>query len=143
MKHAHPSVPQDLRESMSRTVAYALDFVLDTLDFSPDETVLPQNEHELRKQDTADPIPSEIYAVLLWNDEKHSFNEVIHHVKDSTGCTIEEATRIANCIDQEVRTFCILVGISTSPNIKTGSRSHRAVIDYPALTSHISSDRAD
>lgn len=105
IKPTYPSVPQDLRDSMSRTVAYALDFVLDTLDFSPDETVLPQNEHELRKQDTADPIPSELYAVLLWNDEKHSFDEFVHHVKDSTGCTIEEATRIAKCIDLEVRMF--------------------------------------
>jgi E3 ubiquitin-protein ligase UBR1 len=87
---------------MSRTVAYALDFVLDTLDYSPDDATPPHDEHELRTQPTAEPVSKEYFAVLLWNDDKHSFEEVIHNVSDATGCSREVASDIVYRIDDEV-----------------------------------------
>ncbi|TDL22308.1 hypothetical protein BD410DRAFT_256866 [Rickenella mellea] len=99
----HPnraSVPPELFESMSRTVAYALDFLLDTLDFSPDEPSAPRTEDELKMQPTCDPLTKDLYAVVLWNDEKHSFDEVITHICDLTGRTREEASVITNRIDE-------------------------------------------
>lgn len=87
---------------MTRTIAYALDFALDTLDFSPDETIYPSNEQDLKKQVTADPIATDYYAVVLWNDEKHSFDDVIQHVRDATGCSTKDASDIATRVDAQV-----------------------------------------
>lgn len=88
---------------MGRTVAYALDFVLDTLDFSPPELSLPPTEAELKKVSTADPLGNDLFAIIVWNDEKHSFDECVSHIRDSTGCTWEEAAEFTNKIDSEVR----------------------------------------
>ncbi|KDQ17558.1 hypothetical protein BOTBODRAFT_185706 [Botryobasidium botryosum FD-172 SS1] len=97
------AIPQDLRDSMSRTIAYALDFVLDTLDFSPEEMTHPTTEPELKSQVTACPTPTDSYAVVLWNDEKHSFDDVIHHVQDATGCSPQAASDVADRVDAEGR----------------------------------------
>ena len=72
-----PAVPPELHDSVSRTIAYALDFMLDTLDYSPDETSLPKDEETLTNQLTADPLKRDLYSVIVWNDDKHSFDEVI------------------------------------------------------------------
>ena len=53
-----PSYPfrvSSLKDSMRRT-AFALDFMLDTLDYSPDEPSVPANEADLRLQPVADPM---------------------------------------------------------------------------------------
>ena len=84
---------------MARTVAYALDFVLETLDCSPDETSVPTNEADLRLQPSADPMMKDHYCVVLWNDEKHSFTEVIDLLCSLTPTPRDEATEIANRID--------------------------------------------
>ena len=55
------SVPPELHETMRRTVGYALDFVLDTLDFSPDESSVPANDADLRLQPSADPMMKDQY----------------------------------------------------------------------------------
>lgn len=93
---------------MSRTVAYALDFVLDTLDYSPDDAIPPRDEAELRTQPSAEPLSKENFAVIVWNDEKHSFEEVIHNIADATGCSKDMATEIAYRIDDEVSTLVSL-----------------------------------
>lgn len=43
------------------------------------------------------------YALLLWNDENHSYNEVINQVVDATGYTPSESKRIAEMVDLHVR----------------------------------------
>ncbi len=96
-------VPPDLRETMSRTVGYALDFILDTLDFSPDEPSVPNNEADLRIQPSADPMSKDHYCIVLWNDEKHSFDEVIKLLCDKTNCSHEEASEITQRIDEQGR----------------------------------------
>ncbi|CAE6425553.1 unnamed protein product [Rhizoctonia solani] len=96
------NVPPELRDSLARTVGYALDFLLDTLDFSPDDAT-PPAEAELSRHPTADPTPTDRFSVILWNDEKHSFDEVIHHLMVTTGMTKIEAVQTANRVDQEGR----------------------------------------
>ncbi|CAE6372048.1 unnamed protein product [Rhizoctonia solani] len=96
------NVPPELRDSLARTVGYALDFLLDTLDFSPDEAT-PPAEAELGRHPTADPTPTDRFSVILWNDEKHSFDEVIHHLIVTTGMSQIEAVQTANKVDQEGR----------------------------------------
>ncbi|KAG8874612.1 hypothetical protein FRB97_005779 [Tulasnella sp. 331] len=97
------TVPHELRDFMSRTVAYGLDFVLDTLDFSPTETVLPQTEADLKKLPTADPLGNDLFSIIVWNDEKHSFDEGWQHLHDSLGCTSDEALDLTKRLDGEGR----------------------------------------
>ncbi|EIW86012.1 hypothetical protein CONPUDRAFT_94286 [Coniophora puteana RWD-64-598 SS2] len=96
-------VPPELREQMSRTIAYALDFLLDTLDYSPDEPNVPSNEADLRLQRSADPMQKEQYCLVLWNDDKHSFDEVIEVIVETTGRDRAEADGLSRAIDERGR----------------------------------------
>lgn len=92
--------PTELREIMSRTIGYALDFVLDTLDYSPDEPSVPATEDELRAQPSADPMMKDQYCVIVWNDDKHSFDELMLLMCDSTIWAKDEASDIAHRVDE-------------------------------------------
>jgi E3 ubiquitin-protein ligase UBR1 len=61
---------------MHRTIAFAIDFGLDVLDYSPDATSIPTNETDLRLRPTVDPMMKDVFCLVLWNDDKHSFDEV-------------------------------------------------------------------
>ncbi|KAF8837246.1 hypothetical protein BDN67DRAFT_1014026 [Paxillus ammoniavirescens] len=91
--------PPELKDNMGRTIGYALDFLLDTLDSSPDEPSVPANEADLRLQPTADPMQKDQYCVIIWNDDKHSFDEVIQLICDTTHRDRKEATVMAHTID--------------------------------------------
>ncbi|EMD41464.1 hypothetical protein CERSUDRAFT_146440 [Gelatoporia subvermispora B] len=97
------SVPPELRESMGKTVGYALDFLLDTLDYSPDETIVPATEVDLRAQPTGDPMIRDQFCIVLWNDDKHSFDEVINILCDPPNRDWEEASALAERIDEQGR----------------------------------------
>lgn len=101
------SVPQELHDTMSRTVAYALDFILDTLDFSPDETTPPANENDLRAQLSGDPTQRDQsrdqFSLVLWNDDKHSFEELVLLLCDLSNRTREEASVAVDRIDEQGR----------------------------------------
>lgn len=98
---------------MARTIAYALDFVLDTLDYSPDDALPPHDEDELRSQPSAEPILKEFYAIILWNDDKHSFEEVIQNICEATGCSREVASEMVVRIDEEVLSLLTLLSIQS------------------------------
>ncbi|KAH9891170.1 hypothetical protein C8Q73DRAFT_703209 [Cubamyces lactineus] len=108
-------VPPELRESISRTIGYAVDFVLDTLDSSPDETFMPTppSDVTLRLQPTADPLMLDQFALLIWNDDKHSFDEVIELLHDITNRSREEAAQIADRIDEQGREIIEMSSNST------------------------------
>ncbi|KAI0960979.1 hypothetical protein AcV7_000205 [Taiwanofungus camphoratus] len=97
------SVPPELRDTMSRTIGYALDFVLDTLDHSPDETVPPADETSLRSQPSGDPMTRDQFCIIVWNDDKHSFEEVIQLLRDVTNRSRDEASVVADHIDDQGR----------------------------------------
>lgn len=97
------SVPPELRDIMHRTVGYAMDFLLDTLDYSPDEPSVPANEADLRLQASADPMMKDQYCVVLWNDDKHSFEEVVKLLCNLTGRPRDEAELITQRIDENGR----------------------------------------
>ena len=88
---------------MGRTIGYALDFLLDTLDCSPEEPSVPSKEADLRLQPTADPMQKDQYSVIIWNDDKHSFDEVIQLICDTTNRDRKEATAMAHTIDEHGR----------------------------------------
>lgn len=98
------AIPSELHESMSRTVGYAIDYILDTLDYSPDETACPRDEAALRAQPSADPMMmKEQYCIVIWNDDKHSFDEVTQLLVDCIGRTKEEAMEVVTRIDENGR----------------------------------------
>jgi E3 ubiquitin-protein ligase UBR1 len=119
--------PEQLKQSIQSTVSTALDFLLETLVTSPSNIAPPDDVasviREARMTSTAigEPQPwkdfnperqaaelqghdstAPYYAVVLWNDENHSFIDVILKVTSSTNCTEEEAKRIANMVDLHV-----------------------------------------
>jgi E3 ubiquitin-protein ligase UBR1 len=95
---------------MSRTIAYALDFILDTLDYSPDEATVPPNEADLRLQPSADPMQKDQYAIIIWNDDKHSFDEVIKLISETTGHDKKTASIFAHSIDDTGREIIDISG---------------------------------
>jgi len=95
--------PTDLKDFIRRTIGFALDFILDTLDYSPDEPMVLVNEAELRFQPSADPMMKDQYCIVLWNDDKHSYDEVTNLVMEMTGCTHEEAVALVRRIDEQGR----------------------------------------
>ncbi|KDR68822.1 hypothetical protein GALMADRAFT_1032198 [Galerina marginata CBS 339.88] len=97
------SAPPDLKDSMRRTIGFALDFLLDTLDYSPDEPTVPANEADLRLQPSADPMMKDQYCIVLWNDDKHSFDEVTKLLVDMTNRTQEDAAALVRRVDDQGR----------------------------------------
>jgi len=81
-----PRLPDDLVESMKMTIGRAMDYMCDILSCSPENLRLDKKEALIREderdsyltskwyEETEDPDPE--YALLLWNDEKHTVNEV-------------------------------------------------------------------
>ncbi|KAJ7650236.1 hypothetical protein FB45DRAFT_986384 [Roridomyces roridus] len=99
-------ITQELRDSMGRTVGYALDFVLDTLNLSPDDPSVPNTEAEVRLQPTGDPMhrdPIEHYSVVVWNDDKHSFEEITKLLMDLTHLSRDHAVEMCHDIDENGR----------------------------------------
>ncbi|KAK7453361.1 E3 ubiquitin-protein ligase ubr1 [Stygiomarasmius scandens] len=124
------TLPPDLHDSISRTIAYALDFLLDTLDFSPDEPSVPTHEADLRLQPSSDPMMKDQYCVLIWNDDKHSFDEVIKLLMDLpppyTFRTREEAAEVTLRIDENGRE---VVAMGTEVSALLNIASNIAQID--------------
>jgi len=109
-------LPHDLLDSIHTTISTVLDFMLDTLSASPEEmSPLPEEEVKEEVKRAAlyirDPINNvgeeKLFAVVLWNDEHHSFHEVIERLMDATGCSKAEAKAIAERVDSYVRNTII------------------------------------
>ncbi|CAG8463021.1 15022_t:CDS:2, partial [Cetraspora pellucida] len=102
-------LPPDLLNSIHETVSTVLDFMLDTLTASPEEMSLPLNEEEIRRdalkagfsiRDATNNAEEEkLFAVVLWNDEHHSFDEVIARIVEATQCSQADAKRMAETVD--------------------------------------------
>lgn len=92
-------IPDDLRAMMHRTIGFALDYILDTMDYSPDEPGPPIAEGDLRLQPTADPMTKDQYCVVVWNDDKHCYDELIKMLCDLTNRTREESLEVIQKID--------------------------------------------
>lgn len=119
-------VPSDVRASLSDYFALLLAFVLETLAHAPKQTPLvmgpdvvdgvkrqPTMEHAFpakgkARQDTshstdADTRPP-LFVALLWNDERHSFNEVSDKILEvCTSKTAKEARHFAELVDRQGR----------------------------------------
>ncbi|CAG8598717.1 10072_t:CDS:10 [Funneliformis mosseae] len=102
-------LPHDLLNPIHNTISTVLDFMLDTLSASPEEMTPPLNDADVRKEanraalyirDHVNIVDEEkLFAVVLWNDEHHSFHEVIDQVMEAIECSQAEAKAMAKRVD--------------------------------------------
>ncbi len=97
---AGPITPPDLEASIRMTVGRVLDFMCDVISCSPEQlrqtkTVqsIQHDEHMSRLSSVyggGDAGPPNEYAVLLWNDEKHTVTDVMNQVARACKTTLQE-----------------------------------------------------
>ncbi|KAJ1733245.1 E3 ubiquitin-protein ligase ubr1 [Coemansia biformis] len=97
--------PVSVRRSIELTIAVVLEFILETFATSP--AALSSQFDEASIMDDAknagltinDYEPQEQYAVVLWNDEVHSYQDVIDQCTEALQCSHAEAKKIAETVD--------------------------------------------
>ncbi|PGH13008.1 hypothetical protein AJ80_06492 [Polytolypa hystricis UAMH7299] len=85
-------LPVDLVDSIRTTIARVFDYFCDVISCSPEQLRLPKTEEGIREDEVASRIAAEWYggsdpveeepefALVLWNDEKHTITEVANQV---------------------------------------------------------------
>jgi E3 ubiquitin-protein ligase UBR1 len=83
-----PSLPDELIESIRVTIARALDYLIDVYSCSPEQLRLPKTEESILQDERSSRLTSKWYGpgdqaeedqqfcLVLWNDEKHTVNDV-------------------------------------------------------------------
>ncbi|CAG8556007.1 52_t:CDS:10, partial [Ambispora gerdemannii] len=118
-KRFEENLPQDLLTSIHNTISTVLEFILDTLSTSPKEKIPPRSIDEVKQEALAtacaignntveDMEQEKMFAVVLWNDEHHSFNEVIDQVTAAIECSEADAKRITERVDSYGRDIVML-----------------------------------
>ena len=85
-----PKLPDDLVESIRMTIGRAMDYLCDVISCSPENLRLEKKEETIRADERLSYLSSKWYeefedpdpefALLLWNDEKHTVDEVQNQV---------------------------------------------------------------
>jgi E3 ubiquitin-protein ligase UBR1 len=82
------SLPEELLESIRMTIARTLDYLIDVFSCSPEQLRLPKTEESILEDERTSRLTSRWYgpgdtpevdqkfALVLWNDEKHTVNDV-------------------------------------------------------------------
>ncbi|KAI9727261.1 MAG: hypothetical protein M1828_006880 [Chrysothrix sp. TS-e1954] len=119
-------LPQELKNSIRSTIATALDYICDVFSCAPDHIRLPpkersstllQNEEFSRLQgpwyyrtnDTDRPEVGERceeFALVLWNDEKHTVDEVVDQL--SKACRIRKKSAELMAAEVDKRGRCVV-----------------------------------
>ncbi|THY60023.1 hypothetical protein D6C98_02537 [Aureobasidium pullulans] len=87
-----PTLPDELLEVVRMTVAKAFDYMCDVFSCSPEQLRLPKTEDTVRRDELLSRLTSHLYggaevdesdeeyALVLWNDEKHTVTDVQNQV---------------------------------------------------------------
>jgi E3 ubiquitin-protein ligase UBR1 len=90
MSSAGSQLPPDLLEAIRMTIARAIDYMCDVFSCSPEQLRLPKTEDTVRRDmeqsqlglsygvEPSEPEPE--FALVLWNDEKHTVDDVQNQV---------------------------------------------------------------
>ncbi|KAH7115174.1 RING finger domain-containing protein [Dendryphion nanum] len=82
------ALPDELIESIRISIARALDYLIDVFSCSPEQLRLPKTEQSIRDDERTSRLTSKwyapgdleeaepLFALVLWNDEKHTVNDV-------------------------------------------------------------------
>jgi E3 ubiquitin-protein ligase UBR1 len=93
-------LPPDLVRSIRSTIARVLDYICDVISCSPEQLRLPKTEEGIRKDEEQSRLTSRYYgpeiesgdvefALILWNDEKHTITDVQNQVSRACKETVE------------------------------------------------------
>lgn len=80
-----------------------LDFILEIFESSPLDITLPTPTEVLELVETQNAQME--FIGYLWNDEVHSFQEVIDQLVDGIGCTEVQGKKIAEDVDGKVLNY--------------------------------------
>ena len=85
-----PNLPEELIDSIKMTIGRAMDYLCDVISCSPENLRLEKKEDIIRQDERQSYLNSKWYeesedsdpefALLLWNDEKHTVDEVMQQV---------------------------------------------------------------
>ncbi|KAF9383674.1 hypothetical protein CPC16_008821 [Podila verticillata] len=104
--------PPEVASSIRKTIATVLDFIIDTMTTSPENMNGTRESKEQIQRDAVDAgniagettdLENMQYACILWNDEDHSFTEVIDRVSGATNMPSNYARKIAETVDTQGR----------------------------------------
>ncbi|KAJ2469080.1 E3 ubiquitin-protein ligase ubr1, partial [Coemansia sp. RSA 2322] len=97
--------PSSVRHSIELTIAVVLEFILETFATSPvnlsnqfDEGTIMDDARNAGLA-IGDDEPQTKFAVVLWNDEVHSFQDVIDQCTEALQCSLADAKKIAETVD--------------------------------------------
>ncbi|EFX03776.1 ubiquitin-protein ligase e3 component [Grosmannia clavigera kw1407] len=102
--------PRDLEESIRMTISRVFDFMCDVVSCSPEQLrqtkTVQSIQHDERMSRLSatygggDTGPPDEYAVLLWNDEKHTVTDVAHQVARACQTTAADGQKRAHETDE-------------------------------------------
>ncbi|KAH9909357.1 hypothetical protein F4778DRAFT_716441 [Xylariomycetidae sp. FL2044] len=94
------ALSQELATNIRTTVSRVLDFICDVISCAPEQLRQPKTRESIERDERmsrlgstycgGDMDPPEEYALLLWNDEKHTVNEVQDQVARACSTTTEK-----------------------------------------------------
>lgn len=103
-------LPDELVESIRMTIGRAFDYICDVISCSPEQLRLPKSKESIQHDEKTSRLISTYYngdiiedpceyALLLWNDEKHTVNEVRDQVARACKVTMAEGLQRAHETD--------------------------------------------
>ncbi|CZT47197.1 related to ubiquitin--protein ligase [Rhynchosporium secalis] len=104
------TLPQDLVEAVRMTIGRVFDYICDVISCSPEQLRLPKSRETILLDEKLSRLTSAYYngdiveepcefALLLWNDEKHTVDEVRDQVARACKVSMAEGTQRANETD--------------------------------------------
>ncbi|KAF9932455.1 hypothetical protein FBU30_008158 [Linnemannia zychae] len=104
--------PPEVIASIRQTIAAVLDFIIDTMTTSPENMNGTRVSKEQIQRDAVDAgniagettdLENMDFVCILWNDEDHSFTDVINRVSETTHMPSNYARKIAETVDTQGR----------------------------------------
>lgn len=110
------ALPDELVESIRMTIGRAFDYICDVISCSPEQLRVPKTIENIRADERMSRLTSSYYrgdiiedpmeyALLLWNDEKHTVNEVRDQVARACKVRMQEALARAHETDDVGRSI--------------------------------------
>jgi E3 ubiquitin-protein ligase UBR1 len=115
-KGKEPSLPEDLQRSIRMTIGRAYEYICDVISCSPEQLRLPKSKETILLDEKMSRLTSQYYggdivedprefALLLWNDEKHTVIEVRDQVARACKVTMAEGLKRAHETDDVGRSI--------------------------------------
>ncbi|EHL02681.1 putative E3 ubiquitin-protein ligase ubr11 [Glarea lozoyensis 74030] len=109
-------LPQELVDSIRMTIGRTFDYICDVISCSPEQLRLPKSKESILEDEKSSRLGSEFYngdvveepceyALLLWNDEKHTVYEVRDQVARACKTTMKEGLQRAHETDDVGRSI--------------------------------------